>query len=95
MKTMELMNSNIKYNFRALVIAVIMLGLFLGCERKDEDIRPATFPNTAEIFIDGFSPGLEFNAFGDSKVTAFAVDENVSFEDVIGTASMRFNIPNE
>ena len=67
----------------------------LGCEREDKDLIPATFPNTAEVFIDGFSAGLEYAAFGDSKVTAFTVDENVSFEDVIGTSSMRFDIPNE
>ena len=74
---------------------MLSLICILGCEREEQDLRPASFPNTAEVFIDGFSAGLEYAAFGDSKVTAFTVDENVSYEDVIGTSSMRFDIPNE
>ena len=42
-------------------------------------------------FIDGFSAGLQYDAFGDSRVTAFDVDTDIVFQ---GTASMRFNIPN-
>ncbi|MDZ7636483.1 MAG: hypothetical protein U5L72_19490 [Bacteroidales bacterium] len=37
------------------------------------------------MFIDGFSAGLNYAAFGGSKVTAFDVDTDVKYE---GSASM-------
>ncbi|MEM1324278.1 MAG: hypothetical protein AAGG75_28725, partial [Bacteroidota bacterium] len=61
-----------------------------SCERELEDLEPATFPTTAEVFIDGFSAGLEYAAFGGSDVTAFEVDDEVKFR---GTSSMRFEVP--
>ena len=42
------------------------------------------------VFIDGFSAGLAYAAFGGSKVTAFQVDNQVAY---LGTASMRFEVP--
>jgi len=95
MKIMKAINRIIRYPLHIILAGVFVLIFTLSCERPEEDLRPATFPSTAEVFIDGFSAGLEFNAFGDSKVTAFTVDEDVSFENVIGTSSMRFDIPNE
>ena len=95
MKIMRAMKSNFKHIFLSTLSGMLILILTLGCERKEEDIKPASFPNTAEIFINEFSAGLEYAAFGDSKVTAFTVDENVSYENVIGTSSMRFDVPNE
>ncbi|TVZ53356.1 carbohydrate binding domain-containing protein [Dokdonia sp. Hel_I_53] len=76
--------------FYAFAKAVILL-LFVGCQPDDENLELATFPTTAEIFIDGFSAGLQYDAFGESKVTAFDVDTQNTFE---GAASMRFDIPN-
>ncbi len=95
MKIMSAMNIVNKYILHSTLSGMLILIFTLGCERKLDDLVPATFPNTAEIFINGFSGGLEYAAFGDSKVTAFTVDENVSFEGLIGTSSMRFDIPNE
>jgi len=92
---MKAINKIKGYHLNIALVGSLLLTLTLGCERLEEDLKPATFPNTPEVFIDGFSAGLEYNAFGDSKVTAFTVDENVSYEDVIGTSSMRFDIPNE
>lgn len=73
------------------LLAFLFLGLSYGCQPDDEDLQDATFPNIAEVFIDTFSAGLEYDAFGTSKVTAFDVDTNIVFE---GSASMRFDIPN-
>ncbi len=61
-----------------------------ACQRDIEGLEPATFPSIAEVFIDGFSPGLEYAAFGGSVVTGFNVDEDVTYT---GTASMRFEVP--
>ena len=52
----------------------------------------ATYPTTPEVFIDGFSAGLYYAAYGTSKVTAFSVDNNVKYK---GTSSMRFEVPDK
>lgn len=95
MKIMKAIKSLKRYYFLIAFLGSLILISTLSCKRMEEDLRPATFPNTPEIFIDEFSAGLQYDAFGESKVTAFTVDENVSFEDAIGTSSMRFDIPNE
>ncbi len=75
------------------VIALLMTALLVftvSCERDFDELEPAGFPTTPEVFIDGFSAGLAYAAFGGSNVTAFAVDEEVKYA---GTSSMRFAVP--
>ncbi len=64
----------------------------LGCTRDDEDLQPATFSQNGEVFIDGFSGGLQYLPFEGSKLDAFTVDTETKYE---GSASMRFDVPNE
>lgn len=75
------------------IISMSILGLFFmtGCQRTIDDLEPATFPANGEVFIDGFPGDLNYAAFGDSKVTAFDVDNKESYQ---GSASMRFEVPN-
>ena len=73
-----------------------ILGLFLvasvSCERElSDETEFATFPNTPEVFIDGFTGGLDYFPFGGSKVDAFTVDTKESYK---GASSMRFDVPN-
>ena len=42
------------------------------------------------MFFDGFPGGLDYAAFGDSKVDAFEVDTDIAYK---GEASMRFAVP--
>lgn len=64
-----------------------------GCERGlSGDAEFATYPKNPDVFIDGFSSGLEYRPFSGSKFTAFTVDEETKYA---GSASMRFDIPNE
>lgn len=72
-----------------LLIASGLLTIF-GCKRDLDGLEPASFPTTPEVFIDGFSAGLNYAAFGGSKVTAFDVDTEVKYK---GTASMKFAVP--
>ena len=75
--------------FLGLIIVVTM-----GCERDydfGDDAKFATFGNNPEIFIDGFSGGLEYLPFQGSKFDAFSVDTDVKYD---GEASMRFDVPN-
>ena len=83
-----------KSNYRDSKI-IFLLGLILivtvGCERElSDDVEFATFPKTAEVFIDGFSGGLNYFPFSGSKANAFTVDQEVKYK---GTASMRFDVP--
>jgi hypothetical protein len=95
MITMRSIKDIKKHHFLLTFCGSLVIIFTLSCERFEEDLRPVTFPDTPEIFINSFSAGLEYAAFGDSKVTAFNVDERISYENVIGTSSMRFDIPNE
>ncbi|MDX1315887.1 MAG: glycosyl hydrolase family 16, partial [Eudoraea sp.] len=66
----------------------------VGCERDfdfGDDAKFAKFGNNPEIFIDGFSGGLEYLPFGGSKFDAFTVDTETKYS---GEASMRFDVPN-
>ncbi len=73
-------------------IATLMLVLVLaaGCERNLDGLDPAGYPSTPEVFIDGFSQGLYYAAYGTSNVTAFSVDTEVKYA---GTSSMKFAVP--
>lgn len=80
----------IKYKISS-VLAICLL-IATSCERDlSNDVRPATFSATAEVFIDGFSGGLEYLPFGGSKLDAFTVDDQTFYD---GTAAMRFDVPN-
>ncbi len=73
----------------ALSLALSLFSM-LGCKRDLDELEPATYPKIPEVFIDNFSEGLQYAAFGGSDVTAFQVDFDVKYE---GTASMRFAVP--
>lgn len=78
-------------SFKIFIWGVIFI-ITSSCERNpSDDVRPATFPATAEVFIDGFSGGLEYLPFVGSKLDAFTVDDQTFYE---GTAAMRFDVPN-
>jgi len=73
-----------------------LLGLILlttiACERElSEDIVEATFTTNPEVYIDGFSSGLEYYPYLNSKHDAFSVDTEVKYS---GSSSMRFDVPN-
>ncbi|QTD38484.1 hypothetical protein JL193_04120 [Polaribacter batillariae] len=85
MKTLK----NIKIKYVPLLGLILMFTL--SCERNLSD--EAVFANNSNnpnIFIDGFSAGLDYNPFGDSKLDAFSVDTETTFR---GSASMRIDVP--
>ncbi|MCC7466673.1 MAG: hypothetical protein IT261_10400 [Saprospiraceae bacterium] len=82
---------NIKHHLQTLMLlSSLAILVVVSCKRELEDLEPAEFPNTPEVFIDGFSAGLNYGAFGGSKVTAFDVDTEVKYR---GSASMKFSVP--
>jgi hypothetical protein len=86
------MNKMKKYKLR-FVILLGSLSVVLGaCERNlSGDAEFANYSNNPAVFIDGFSGGLQYFPFGDSKFTAFTVDTETRY---LGSASMRFDVPN-
>lgn len=86
------MKKLLSIHFTISTCLALLLGIFSACERSlSGDVDFATFPSTAEVFIDGFSGGLEYRPFAGSKLDAFSVDTEVRYA---GTASMRFDVPN-
>ncbi len=82
---------NLRYkNSKLLLLTLWALLTVVSCKRDLADLEPANFPTTPEVFIDGFSAGLNYGAFGGSKVTAFDVDTEVKYK---GTSSMKFSVP--
>lgn len=71
---------------------ILVAVLFAACERDLEDLKPVPFPSNPEVFIDGFTAGLNYAAFGGSVPTAFDVDNKVTWNN--SKASMRFDVPN-
>jgi len=72
------------------LLVVVALLVFLGCERDDSTVSPASFPVLSDVFLDGFASGLDFQAFLNSKLDALSIDEVDTYS---GTASMRFTVP--
>ncbi len=83
---------NIKINYILNVFVVALLSFVnFSCERNmSEDATLSTYSKNGDVFIDTFSAGLGYGAFGGSKYTAFTVDTDVKYQ---GTASMRFDVP--
>ena len=81
---------------RIYVKFTLLLGLIfavsVSCEREvSDEVDFARFTNSPDVYIDGFSGGLEYLPFGGSKLDAFSVDGEVKYK---GTNSMRFDVPN-
>ena len=86
---MKNINTN---SIKITVLLGLILAIASSCERNlSGDVEFATFPKNPEVFIDGFSGGLQYFPFGGSKLDAFSVDTQVRYS---GTASMRFDVPN-
>ena len=79
------------YAVRLFLIGIIAMSS-LGCQRDESDLKPASYPTNPDIFIDGFSSGLNYAAFGGSDVKAFDVDNSVFYK---GTTSMKIEVPDK
>ncbi|MGV1011614.1 MAG: glycosyl hydrolase family 16 [Flavobacterium sp.] len=83
-------NSKINYIKNSSLLALFLL-FNVSCDRDlSEDATLSTYSKNGEVFIDAFSAGLGYGAFGGSKYSAFTVDSEVKYA---GTSSMRFDVP--
>jgi hypothetical protein len=88
---MNNMNTTTFIRLKQFLLVGLVSMLFLGCERDISNLEPATYPTNPDIFINGFSSGLNYAAFGSSVPTAFDVDKNVTYNN--SSASMKFEVP--
>lgn len=74
----------------------LLLGLLLitvSCEREYSNlVEFAKNPSNGDVFLDGFTGGLDYFPFSDSNFEAFSVDTDNAYK---GASSMRFDVPNE
>lgn len=76
-----------KINTLLLLLIIISTA---SCSHDVIGLDQATYPTTADVFIDGFTGDLQYSAFGGSDVKAFDVDKEVKYS---GTASMKIAVP--
>lgn len=72
----------------AIYPAVMLAALLSSCERDIDTDVIATAPCTAEVFVDGFAAGLEFQAWGNP--TNLTIDTESKYS---GTTSLRIAVP--
>ena len=75
----------------AVLTAALFLGMTTGCERDVSMLEPAPNPTDSEVFLDGFGPGVDYEAFSESKVTALDISFLVTYE---GSRSLQLTVPN-
>ncbi len=86
MKSMKLIS------IRIALFGILTL-ILSNCERNlSDDVEFAKYSSNPQVFIDGFSGGLEYRPFAGSKLDAFTVDSEIKY---LGSSSMRFDVPNE
>ncbi|SCY28509.1 glycosyl hydrolase family 16 [Flavobacterium caeni] len=86
------MKTNYKKHWtKCLPLGILALAV-LGCENDENDFKEATFSKNPEVFIDTFTPGLIYSAYGGAVPGAFQVDTEETFNN--SAASMRFDVPN-
>jgi len=85
------MNAKFKLPVPQLLLGGLLLLMFGSCERVVDGLEAPNYSNNPEIFIDGFSGGLNYAAFGGSVPAAFQVDTEVTYGN--SKASMRFEVP--
>lgn len=83
------MKNIFKHTFTRVILSASLLAAF-GCQRDISELEPAEYSKNPEVFIDAFSSGLNYSAFGGSDVKAFDVDTQVKYS---GTTSMKFAVP--
>ncbi len=82
-----------KFNYYKIVLFIaVAMTTIVSCERElSDDATLAGFSTNGEIYIDGFTPGLNYFPFAGSYLEAFSVDTETKYA---GASSMRFDVPN-
>ncbi len=87
------MKIKVKYSRSGFfLLLTLFFALFIhSCSERDlDELEPAAYPTIADVFIDGFSSGLNYVAFAGSFTRSFDVDREIKYS---GESSMRFAVP--
>jgi hypothetical protein len=57
------MKNIFKHTFTRVILSASLLVAF-GCQRDISELEPAEYSKNPEVFIDAFSSGLNYSAFG-------------------------------
>jgi hypothetical protein len=71
-------------------LAVVLALASFGCERDTSGLRPYPPITDADVFLDTFGDGVDYQAFLGSKFDAVQIDSN---ERAFGTTSLRVTVP--
>lgn len=74
-----------------IVTSVLLSTFFSSCEKYSDSLSPVSAPKNGDVFIDGFTSGLNYAAFANSVPTAFQVDNDVTYNQSL--MSMRVDVP--
>ena len=87
MKIMVLKNTT-----RTILAGLLLMFVIQGCERSVDGLEEPGFTENPDVFIDGFSSGLEYYPFEGSRLDAFGVDSDNTYDNT--SLAMRFDVPN-
>ncbi|MGB4959814.1 MAG: hypothetical protein WBO36_10095, partial [Saprospiraceae bacterium] len=85
------MNTNIFKIIKLYLLAIVLVSIASSCERDVTGLDSPSYSTNPAVFIDGFSSGLNYAAFGGSVPTAFDVDKNTTYNN--SAAAMKFAVP--
>lgn len=84
-------NTKFIYLKNSFILGLLFIAT-TSCEREiSDDVAFATLPSSGEVFVDGFTGGLNYLPFEGSYFGAFTVDKETKYN---GSAAMRFDVPN-
>ncbi len=89
----KMKNTVISYTKSVLPAVLLLVFFAASCDRSVDGLSEPEFTSNPEVFIDGFSPGLEYFPYEEAVADAFSVDGDTYFGN--RGASMRFDVPNE
>jgi hypothetical protein len=73
-----------------IALALTTLLTLSSCSRDESTMRPAPANTDPNVFTDTFAPGIDYQAFLNSKYDALQIDNEVRYN---GTASLRITVP--
>ncbi len=73
---------------KGIYMAIALMPFIASCERSIDTDVLATAPQIADVFVDGFSAGLEFQAWGNPQNLTTDTDNKYG-----GTTSLRISVP--
>lgn len=79
------------FNFSKYLLLVSISSFLSSCEKQGGDLTGINRPKNGDVFLDAFTPGMNYAAFGGSEVTAFQVDNDVTYNKSL--TSMRVDVP--